>query len=48
MYNNFVELCNKINIDNIKFIVVGGPNHLKLEEYTKKLGYLISLFLLVK
>lgn len=38
MYNNFVELCNKINIDNIKFIVVGGHNHLKLEEYTKKLG----------
>ena len=38
MYNNFVELCNKINIENIKFIVVGGPNNLELENYTKKLG----------
>lgn len=35
LYKNFIELCNKINIPNIKFIVCGGPNHLELEKQTK-------------
>lgn len=39
MYDNFVELCSKIDIPNVKFIVCGdGCDKDKLIEQTKKFG----------
>lgn len=38
MYNNFLELCSKINIPNIKFIICGGPNHIGLKERAIEMG----------
>ena len=37
MYPNFLELCDKINIPNIKFIVCGGPDNLILENKAKQM-----------
>lgn len=38
MHPNFLEICDKIKIPNIKFIVCGGPNNLALENKAKEIG----------
>ena len=38
MHPNFLEICDKIKIPNIKFIVLGGPNNLILENKAKQMG----------
>lgn len=38
MHPDFLEICSKVNIPNVKFIVVGGKNEKIMEREAKKLG----------
>ncbi len=38
MHPDFLDICNQVNIPNVKFIVVGGPNGGQLNQEAKKIG----------
>jgi glycosyltransferase involved in cell wall biosynthesis len=38
IHSNFLKICNKINIPDVKFIVCGGPSEKEFREETKKMG----------
>jgi glycosyltransferase involved in cell wall biosynthesis len=38
MHPDFLDVCNRVNIPNAKFIVVGGPNEKQLLQEAKKRG----------
>lgn len=38
LHPNFLDMCRKINIPDVKFYVVGGLNHKQLEKQVKNMG----------
>lgn len=38
MHPDFLDICSKIDIPDIKFIVCGGPKHLELKNKVEKMG----------
>lgn len=40
LHPNFLNICNKINIPNVKFIVCGGSNEKEIKKQAEKLGIL--------
>ena len=38
MHPNFLDICNKINIPDAKFVVCGGPSDKEIKKEAKKLG----------
>lgn len=38
MHPNFLNICNEVNIPDVKFIVCGGPSEKEIKKEAKKLG----------
>lgn len=38
MHPDFLDICNKVNIPNVKFIIVGGPNGKQMEQEAIRRG----------
>ena len=38
IHPNFLNICNKVNIPNVKFIVCGGPSEKEIEKEAEELG----------
>jgi glycosyltransferase involved in cell wall biosynthesis len=38
LHKNFISMCSKINIPNVKFIICGGPNEKEMREQVERLG----------
>lgn len=38
IHQDFMQICKKIKIPNVKFIICGGPSHQKIRKEAKKLG----------